>query len=154
MDEKVKSLLRCLRIEYILFWALMLLTVVLYEAEVLPQGVYVNDPKISYMLEVLGILLAVCLIPLSLRFFSVSLARCVKSRALSDAMVSYRRWSEIRLALLLVPAILNLSVYYWTLDTKGLLCAAMVAVAALFCVPGEKRLKAELDFNAEEEENE
>ena len=152
MESKIKQLLRCLQIEYILFWFLILLTVVLYESEILPQGKLVDDARAGYILEVAGILLAVCLIPLSLRFFSISLARCVRSRVLPEALVSYRRWSEVRLALLLVPALINLSVYYWTLDTTGLLCAAMVAVASLFCVPGEKRMKVELDLEPEEKE--
>lgn len=152
MKTKIKQLLRCLQIEYILFWAIMLLTIALYEVDILPQGIFVGNSQMGYMLEVMGILLAVCLIPLSLRFFNVSLSRCVRNHALEDALVSYRRWSEIRLALLLVPAIVNLSVYYWTLDSKGLLCAAMVAVASLFCVPGEKRLNVELDLNQDDRE--
>ena len=128
-----------------------MLTVALYEFDILPQGILVQDPRTSYMLEVLGVLLTICLIPFSLRLFSLSLVRCVKHRALLDAIVSYRRWNEIRLALLLVPALVNLAVYYWTLETTGLLCAAMVMIASLFCVPGMKRLENELNLNNDEE---
>ena len=149
MGNTFSRFLRCLMLEYIAFWAIVLSTVVLYELDVLPQGTLVEDVQTSYMMEVCGILLAVTLIPLSLRSFSLSLVRCVKQNVLEKAMVSYRRWSEIRLALLLVPAMVNLAVYYWTLDTTGLLCAAMVMVASLFCVPGMARLKSELNLDGE-----
>lgn len=51
------------------------------------------------------------------------------------------------MAMLLVPALFNFSVYYWTLNTTGLLCGIMVLVASLFCVPGRNRLLAELDLS-------
>ena len=149
MEKMIKQLLRCLQIEYILFWGVVILTAVLYELGILPEGVLVDDSRTAYMVEVLGVLLAVGLLPLSLRLFSLSLVRCIRQRVLTDALVSYRRWSEIRLALLLVPALLNLSVYYWTLETTGLLCAAMVMVGSLFCVPGKQRLVAELNLDTE-----
>lgn len=152
MDKTIKHLLHCLQIEYVAFWCLIILTAILYELEILPQGILVEDSKTSYVLEVLGVLLAVGLIPFSLRLFSMSLVHCVKQRALEEALGSYRRWSEIRLALLLAPALVNLAVYYWTLETTGLLCSAMVMVAALFCVPSKQRIESELNLNDEQEE--
>ena len=152
MENRINSLLTCLKIEYALFWVLSVLLVVLYELEVLPEGLLVDDPRAGYGVEVAGILLAVTLIPLSLRLFSLSLMQSVKLRPLQEALVSYRRWSEVRIALLLVPALINLSVYYWTLDNTGLLCAGMVMVASLFCVPGRERLRMELDLDSQKEE--
>ena len=150
MEEKMNRLLNYLKCEYIIFWVLVIATVLLYESDILPQGGLVDNPRTAYMIEVLGVLLTVGLIPFSLRLFSLSLVRYVKQSALKDAMVSYRRWNEIRLALLLVPALVNLSVYYWTLETTGLLCAAMVMIASLFCVPGMRRMKTELNLESEE----
>lgn len=150
MEKTIAQLLRCLKIEYIVFWVLVILTLALYELDVLPQGILIDDAHTSYMLEVLGVLLTVCLIPFSLRLFNLSLVHLVKQRALESALISYRRWSEIRLALLLAPALVNLSVYYWTLETTGLLCSAMVMLASFFCVPGMKRLRSELNLDNEE----
>ena len=148
----MRHLLHILQVEFVVFWFLIVLLAVLYEYEVLPQGILIEDPQTAYMLEVLGVLLVVGLIPFSLRLFSLSLVRCVKQRALADALVSYRRWSEVRLALLLVPALVNLAVYYWTLETTGLLCTAMVLVASLFCVPGKRRMESELNLEEDKEE--
>lgn len=146
MEKEISRLLNCLRIEYGVFWFASLLLVVLYESDILPQGIMAGDVRMEYMLEVVGILMAVALIPLSLRLFSLSLTRYVRNLALEEALRSYRRWNEVRIALLLVPALLNLSVYYWTMNTTGLLCGCMVMVAALFCVPTRERILEELDL--------
>jgi hypothetical protein len=90
-------------------------------------------------------------IPLSLRLFSLSLIKYVRTLPLVEAVKSYRRWNEVRVCLLLVAALVNLSVYYWTMDTTGVLCAGMVLVASLFCVPGRERVVSELDLQRNEE---
>ena len=80
--------------------------------------------------------------------FELSLTRIIY------ALSSYRRWSEIRLGLLVVPILTNLSFYYLTLNTTGLFCAAMSLIASLFCVPTRKRIWNELDLLKEEKEEE
>ena len=154
MEKEINRLLRWLQGEFILAWMLVLLLIALYETDVLPQGMMVGDVRMEYILQTAGILLAMGLIPVSLRLFSLSLTRYVKTMPLPEALKSYRRWSEVRLGLLLAPALFNLSVYYWTLDLTGMLCAGMLLVASLFCVPGRERLLMELDLNREEGEKE
>lgn len=146
MKTKINRLLNRLKSEYAVFWILCVLLVVLYEVDLLPQGIWVGDVRMEYILEVTGILMAIALIPLSLRVFNLSLTRYVRQLPLEEALKSYRRWSEVRLAMMLAPALFNLSVYYWTLDTTGLLCGGMVLVSSLFCIPGRKRLLVELDL--------
>lgn len=154
MEKEINRLLRWLQGEFILAWMLVLLLIALYETDVLPQGMMVGDARMEYILQTAGILLAMGLIPVSLRLFGLSLTRYVKTMPLPEALKSYRRWSEVRLGLLLAPALFNLSVYYWTLDLTGMLCAGMLLVASLFCVPGRERLLMELDLNREEGEKE
>ncbi|CCY90639.1 MULTISPECIES: hypothetical protein [unclassified Phocaeicola] len=151
MEKEIIRLLRCLKIEFALLWVLCIILIGLYECDILPQGVLADDVRTGYMLQVLGILLAVGLIPLSLRLFSLSLTKYVRVLPLLEALKSYRRWNEVRVCLLLVAALVNLSVYYWTMDTTGLLCAGMVLVASLFCVPGRERMMSELDLHNNEE---
>lgn len=150
MKKNINHLLPLARLkaEYALLWALPLLLAALYESDVLPRGIYAGHPQAEYLLQTAGILLAVLLIPLSLRLFQLSLTRYVRQLPLAEALRGYRRWSEVRLCLLLVAALSNLTVYYWTLSTTGLLCAGMVMVATLFCVPGRKRMEDELSLPA------
>lgn len=150
MEKKIRQLLRCLQLEYALMWALPLLLVLLYETGVMAEGAYAGDARMDYVLQTVGILLAVGLIPLSLRLFSLSLVKHVKQLSLPDALKSYRRWSEVRTGMLLVPVLVNLSFYYLTLNNTGVLCAMMALIASLFCIPTRKRMLDELDLVKEE----
>lgn len=145
-------LLRVLEVEFALFWILVVAVCALYETDVLPQGSMVGDVRAEYILQSAGILLTVCLIPLSLRMFSLLLTRYVRQLSLPEALVGYRRCCEIRLAMLLVPALFNLAVYYITFDVTVLLCMGMLLVTSLFCVPGRARLMRELDLQKDEPE--
>ena len=96
-----------------------MLLAALYECDILPQGLFAGDAQIEYIMQVTSILLTICLIPLSLRLFNLSLTRYVSLLPLPEALKSYRRWSEIRIALLLVLALIDLSAYYWTMNTTA-----------------------------------
>lgn len=147
MEKELKRLVQILKGEYALLWILTLLLAGLYECEILPQGLLSGNAQAEYIMQVASILLTVCLIPLSLRIFSLSLTRYVTGLPLPKALKSYRRWSEVRIALLLTASLINLSAYYWTMDTTGLLCAGMVIIASLFCIPSKERLLNELHLS-------
>ena len=146
MNEKIDKLLVTLKIEYSFFWIGSLSLIPLYESNIIQEGIYTDDVKIKYILYTVGILLSVILIPLALKLFSLSLVNRIRNLSIDDAMKSYRKWSEIRLGLLFIPAILNISFYYMTMDTTGILCASMALIASLFCVPDKKKILNELDI--------
>ena len=147
MKKELKRLIRILKAEYALMWVLTVLLAALYECDILPQGLFAGDAQMEYIMQVTSILLTICLIPLSLRLFNLSLTRYVSLLPLPEALKSYRRWSEIRIALLLVLALIDLSAYYWTMNTTGLLCAGMTVIASLFCIPSKQRLLNELQLS-------
>lgn len=147
MEKELKRLIRILKAEYALMWVLTVLLAALYECDILPQGLFAGDAQMEYIMQVTNILLTICLIPLSLRLFNLSLTRHIAALPLKNALKSYRRWSEIRIALLTVASLASLSAYYWTMDTTGLLCTGMTVIASLFCVPGKERLLSELNLS-------
>lgn len=147
MEKELKRLIRILKAEYTLMWVLTVLLAALYECDILPQGLFAGDAQMEYIMQVTSILLTICLIPLSLRLFNLSLTRHIAALPLKNALKSYRRWSEIRIALLTVASLASLSAYYWTMDTTGLLCTGMTVIASLFCVPGKERLLSELNLS-------
>lgn len=153
MEKEIKQLLQWLQLEYVWVWVLPLVLVALYETGVMTEGAYAGDVRMDYILQTVGILLAVGLIPLSLRLFSLSLVKHVKQLTLPEALKSYRRWSEIRIGMLLVPVLVNLSFYYLTLNNTGILCAMMALIASLFCIPTRKRMLDELDLVKSEDNN-
>ena len=142
MEKELKRLIRILKAEYALMWVLTVLLAALYECDILPQGLFAGDAQMEYIMQVTSILLTIWL-----RLFNLSLTRYVSLLPLPEALKSYRRWSEIRIALLLVLALIDLSAYYWTMNTTGLLCAGMTVIASLFCIPSKQRLLNELQLS-------
>ena len=147
MAEVIKQLLKRLKIEFVAVWCLVLLLVVCYEVGLFTEGIFVGDVRMDYILTTIGILLTIVMIPLSLRLFNLNLVKRISKLSTFEALKSYRRWSEVRLALLLVAALLNMSIYYLTLNTTGLFCSLMALLATLFCIPTKERLLKELDLN-------
>ena len=153
MEKKIDRLIRLLKIEFAVTWVVIICLIAGYENGILEEGTLIGDSRAVYIAQLTGVLLAICLIPMSLRIFNLSLTKYIRNLDIDRALKSYRRWSEVRIILLLVVAVFNISLYYWTMDTTGLLCAAMAVLASMFCVPGKKRLLSELDLLKEEEES-
>ena len=149
MEKEIKKLLCRLKCEYVFMWAFACLLIVLYECDVLPQGVLVEYGREAYIFQMVCMLLTLGLIYMALRLLRFSRPKhpAASCEDWPEQLVSYRRLSEMRLALLFVPASADLTAFYATFNTGMLLCAGMVAVASLFCIPGKSRLKSELgDF--------
>lgn len=146
MNQPIKRILHQQIGGFIAVWALPVLLAFLYETDVLPKGLYAGDSRTDYILQNIGILLTIGMIPFALRIFSLHLVKRVKELPLLQALKSYRLWSDIRLCLLFVPAFLNIQFYYLTLNTTGLFCALMALIATLFCVPSRNRILNELDL--------
>jgi hypothetical protein len=146
MKEQIKRILKWQIVAFILVWALPLVYALLHEAGVLSQGALAGDARMEYIFQTIGILMTIVLIPFALRIFNLNLVKRIQELPLQQALKSYRIWADVRLALLVVPALINLQFYYLTLNNTGLFCAAMSLVASLFCVPSESRIKNELDL--------
>lgn len=146
VEKNIDRLFIRLRIEYILLWILSITLVVFYESGLLSEGIYAGDVYMDYILQTVGILLVICIIPFSLKLFNISLINRIKHLSFSEALKSYEKWSEIRIGFLFVPAIINLSIYYLTLNVTGALCACMALVASLFCIPNKTKILKELDI--------
>ena len=67
-----------------------------------------GNANAEYVAQLTGVLLAICLIPMSLRIFNLSLTKYIKNLNIEKALKSYRRWSEVRIILLLVVAVFNI----------------------------------------------
>ena len=146
MKEQIKRILKWQIVAFILVWALPLVYALLHETGVLSQGALAGDARMKYIFQTIGILMTIVLIPFALRIFNLNLVKRIQELPLQQALKSYRIWADVRLALLVVPALINLQFYYLTLNNTGLFCAAMSLIASLFCVPSESRIKNELDL--------
>ena len=144
MEEQIKRVVKSQKIQYISFWIIPLLLVLLGEAGVLPVGIKADNVRAVYVFETTGILITAVCIPLSLKLFSFVLTKKIDQLTFPVALSRYMLWSAVRLALLEFVVVFNLAGYYFTLSSTGALCALIGLTASFFCLPGEKRLRAEL----------
>lgn len=151
MKENIDKVIRSLWIEYLGVWMLAALVVLIYEADWLAGGVLAGNARACYAAGVTGVLSTVILIPVALRLHRDGLRKCLDEQLpASERLARYHRLCVKRLVLLALPLAADLWIYYATIDQAGLLCAGMVAVSLLFCVPGRGRLLADLDRGGKE----
>lgn len=146
MEEKIKQSVKKLRFEYILFWIVPVLLIAAFEIDLFPVGVYADNQGIRYGWETASILLTVLVVPVSLKYFNVILKKKIDHLSIPDALNQYVTWSSIRLLAFAITALFNLVVYYLTLGNIGSLCALIAFTASVFCIPGEKRLRDDLNI--------
>jgi len=153
MDEKLKAANRLMLTQYLIYIAVAILLVVLYQSEVILEGTYAADFSMQYLLETIGILFTIALLPLSLKLFSIKLNKEIKEAGFEEALKLYKQWGTIRLMILAFLTYLNIIIYYMTLNNIGGLCALMALTASIFCLPGEKKIREELNLVKNNEEN-
>ena len=138
MEEQIKRIVKSQKVQYISFWIIPLLLVLLGEAGVLPVGIKADNVRAVYVFETL-----------SLKLFSFVLTKKIDQLTFPVALSRYMLWGAVRLALLEFVVVFNLAGYYFTLSSTGALCALIGLTASFFCLPGEKRLRAELHIDKE-----
>lgn len=153
MDKQIKAVTRTMQIQYAFYIAIAILLVVLYQSDIVLEGTYAGDFGMQYILETMGILTTIALVPLSLKIFSVKLNKKIKMAGFENALKLYRQWSSVRLMIIAFITYLNIIIYYMTLNSIGGLCALIGLTASVFCLPGERKLREELNLVTKNEEN-
>jgi hypothetical protein len=153
MDKQIKAVTRTMQIQYAFYITIAILLVVLYQSDIILEGTYAGDFGMQYILETIGILTTIALVPLSLKIFSVKLNKKIKMAGFENALKLYRQWSSVRLMIIAFITYLNIMIYYMTLNSIGGLCALIGLTASIFCLPGERKLREELNLVTKNEEN-
>ncbi|WP_321426524.1 hypothetical protein [uncultured Bacteroides sp.] len=153
MDIQIKAVTRTMQIQYAFYITIAILLVGLYQSDLILEGTYAGDFGMQYILETIGILTTIALVPLSLKIFSVKLNKKIKMAGFENALKLYRQWSSVRLMIIAFITYLNIMIYYMTLNSIGGLCALIGLTASIFCLPGERKLREELNLVTNKEEN-
>ena len=136
-----------------IYIGIVVVLVVLYQSDILLEGMYADDFMMQYTLETVGILATIAFVPLSLKLFSVKLKKVIKGANFENALKLYQHWSNIRLVILAILTYMNIFIYYMTLNSIGGLCTLIAITASVFCLPGEKKMREELNLVTENQEN-
>lgn len=146
MNEQIKKMSTFLQIEYGTLWILFFLLSIGFEVGWLPEGIYADNIKMQYVLGTIGILATLLFVPLSLKVFNIILVKKIKKISLMQAIKAYKFYGSLRLFILAVVIIMNLLIYYSTLQNLGGLCALIGITASLFCIPSQEKIKEDLDM--------
>lgn len=146
MKQNIKQLVRKLQVEFAMFYIIVAAFAAVYELNPAAKGIVVGNVMSEYVLETVSVLLTLAVVPLSLKLFSVMLLRH-RSLAVEVKIRYYRMLSATRLLSLGMVTVLNLWIYYATLNNIGGFCALVCMVTALFCCPTRKRVCSELEVN-------
>ncbi|MDR0961057.1 MAG: hypothetical protein LBM62_00640 [Mediterranea sp.] len=144
MEEQIKLIAKRLRTIFVAFWAIAVLLIIIGEVWGDNWALFAGNARAAYYGETAVILLTAACVPVSLKLYAWVLARKIDKVAFEKALPLYLRWNMVRMALLALPLLSGIVIYYLILSSTGLLCAAIALTASLFCVPGEKRLRREL----------
>ncbi len=105
---------------------LSLLTVILFETDILIPGVWATSSSLMYNVMMLMELLTICLVPVALKMFSF---KRLKNRLSNGGGSSLVRWGTLRIMLIGLPMLLNTIFYYLFMSVAF----AYMAVIGLLC---------------------
>ena len=118
----------------------------LYEFGPLETGT-VTTPKTIYILEVLGVIGALALIPLALKGFKKMVDRLDEKEYPEQKIARiYTICSLLRIAAFFVVIVFGVLLYYLINDTIGLYIAAIGAICSLFAIPTKAGIENETGF--------
>lgn len=140
----LKRVVKVLQMAFGSLWGVAILMFIAFESGALEEGWLVDRPRMVYVVETAAILLTLGGVPLSLKGFHYLLTHKMLILPLTDALVSYKRWGLVRMAILALIVWGNIWVYYATVETTGGLCALIGLVTSLFCQPSIRRTMNDL----------
>jgi hypothetical protein len=149
MEKEIKETTGRLKLSFTAVWAIAAVIFVCGEADIIPNGMIADNVRATYIYETISILATATMLPVSLKLFNFVLTRKVNEESLPQALRHYRLWSDVRLLILLAVVLIGLTCYYLTMSKTGGLCALIGLIATLFCIPGEERLRRELNIYKE-----
>lgn len=111
------------------------------------KGMAVTAPKVIYVLQVVGVLAALALIPLALRGFKKMVDRLDEKEYPEDKIGKiYMTCSVLRLAAFLLVIEFGVVLYYLLNDTIGLYIAAIGAICSMFAIPTKAGIEHETGY--------
>ena len=111
------------------------------------KGMSVTEPKVVYILEVIGVLAALALIPLALRGFKKMVDRLDEKEYPEEKIERiYMACSVMRLAAFTLVIEFGVMLYYLLSDTIGLYIAAIGAICSMFAIPTKAGIEHETGF--------
>jgi hypothetical protein len=136
--------IKFLRIVYIATLLVVLGIVFCYETNLLEPGMFADNARLNYEVELICLAQTIVCLPLALKIFHF---KGIKAK-IRDNEQAYRWWSLLRLALLWLPLITNTTFYYTQGEVPSLgYLALMLIVGYLFVWPSHGKMLYECQMD-------
>lgn len=142
----IKKMTVKLMVMWISIYVVAGITALLFELGPL-NGITVTDAKTAYILQVIGVLAALALIPLALRGFKKMVDRLDENEYPEEKIEKiYMTCSMLRIEAFFLVIEFGVILYYMLGDTIGLYIAAIGAICSLFAIPTKSGIEHETGF--------
>ncbi|HZK04007.1 MAG TPA: hypothetical protein VFC94_06335 [Bacteroidaceae bacterium] len=129
----IKRVVKLIRIEIVVMFLIAGIVILFFETGLLLGGT-VTDASVIYIAEVLAVLMALGLIPITLKGCKIVLKR-LKKEDIESRIVCYRNCAQLRVFAYAIFILYSLFLYYLTDRDTGLYCAIIGAVFTAFIFP-------------------
>lgn len=142
----IKKMTVKLMVMWISIYVVAGITALLFEFGPL-KGMAVTDAKTVYVLQVIGVLASLALIPLALRGFKKMVDRLDEKEYPEEKIEKiYMTCSMLRTEAFFLVIEFGIALYYMLSDTIGLYIAAIGAICSLFAFPTKAGIEHETGF--------
>jgi len=140
----MKAISQKLTVVCLLFLALSITLVVLYETDTLESGVLADDKQSEFILTFIMELLSLGAAFLALRLFKFAK---VHKELVSRREPAMLKWGTIRLLILEVPMLIDTLLYYIYMNTTFGYMGIMLLLCLPFVFPSESRCEDETEYH-------
>lgn len=138
---KIEDILKRLRLEFVAMWVVAGILAACHETGLFPEGSCAETPTLAYVIETAAVLLTLAGVPAAVKISGKFMYGRVLAKEGEEKLKTILRWSEIQLFLLAIVTLTDISIYYATMESLGILCAAVALVASLLCLPDRVRFE-------------
>lgn len=128
------------QILFILLWAVVLLWIILQEADLLPQAFLPNSPVARYTCDLLSAATAIIGTYLACKLFAFEkIKKQLADEEEDNAHEAQKKWNGMRLLILAIAILPSAFIYYaQAFSQTALFCMLIALTGSLFCWPYEK----------------
>lgn len=152
MEQELKRINRRLTGSFVGCLLAIVVLIVAFEYDWLPQGALADDGLGSYLWQYASVLFTLGGTYLALYLPARQFRKWTHETIDAVKWQQYAFWAMLRIGLLMATLCVNVCAYYLTMSTYPLLCAGIVLAALVFCLPSRKRIGDELGINKTEED--
>jgi hypothetical protein len=117
-----------------------LIIIVLYETDILPDGIWSLQKNAEFSVLSCMELITICFIPLSLRLFKF---RKIRAQFTQNSDLAFSRYATIRISMLCLPMLVNVLLYYLFMNVAFGYMGIILFLTLFFIYPSIQRCKSE-----------